>query len=138
MSASGADLLERLVAQPERVPAALLLTGTSPVELERVSRRLAARLLCPEDDPEEACASCRRVRAGLHPDFLSVEPEGLQIRIDRVREALVFGAGRPYEAKRRVARILQADLLGLEASNALLKSLEEPGSRFRWILVSSK
>jgi DNA polymerase-3 subunit delta' len=78
------------------------------------------------------------VDSGLHPDFLSVEPEGVQIRIDRVREALAFAAGRPYESPRRVARVLRADLLGLEAGNALLKSLEEPGERFRWILTSTR
>jgi len=138
MIASGAGILEQLAGDPERVPAAVLLTGTSEAELERASRRLAAKLLCPGEDPDLVCASCRRVFSGLHPDFLSVEPEGLQIRIDRVRDALVFGAGRPYESKLRVARIVQADLLGLEASNALLKSLEEPGLRFRWILASAK
>ena len=62
----------------------------------------------------------------------------MQIRVDRVREALAFSAGRPYESARRVARILRADLLGIEAENALLKSLEEPGERFRWILTTAR
>jgi hypothetical protein len=130
--------LERLAADPDRFPGALLLCGSSEEALERESRHLAARLLCPGDDSDEECGSCRRVSAGLHPDFLSVEPEGVQIRVDRVREALVFGAGRPYEAARRVARILRADQLGVEGANALLKSLEEPGQRFRWILTSAR
>jgi DNA polymerase-3 subunit delta' len=67
-----------------------------------------------------------------------VDPEGVQIRIDRVREAILFGAGRPYEAQRRVCRVARADLLGLPAGNALLKSLEEPGSRLHWILTTSR
>ncbi|HEY6065309.1 MAG TPA: hypothetical protein VIY96_04085, partial [Thermoanaerobaculia bacterium] len=54
------------------------------------------------------------------------------------REALAFGGGRPYEGVRRVAIVSRADLLGLEASNALLKTLEEPGKDFRWILTSSR
>jgi DNA polymerase-3 subunit delta' len=138
MTAATEALLERLAASPERFPGALLLTGPSETELERESRRLAARLLCPGDDPEATCSSCRRVAAGLHPDFLSVEPEGVSIRVDRVREALAFSAGRPYESARRVARIARADLLGIEAENALLKSLEEPGERFRWILTTTR
>src|SRR5262249_3980512 len=32
----------------------------------------------------------------------------------------------------------QAELLGLEAANALLKSLEEPGRHLRWILATSR
>jgi DNA polymerase III, delta subunit len=133
-----AERLEKLAASPERFPGALLLTGTSDAALERESRRLAARLLCAEVDPGLECGSCRRVHAGLHPDFFPVEPEGVQIRVDRVREALVFAAGRPYEAPRRVVRIARAELLGLEAANALLKSLEEPGERLRWILTTTR
>ena len=37
-----------------------------------------------------------------------------------------------------MARILRADLLGVEGANALLKSLEEPGARFRWILTTTR
>jgi hypothetical protein len=62
----------------------------------------------------------------------------VQIRVDRVREAIVFGAGRPYESSRRVVRVSRAELLGAEAANALLKSLEEPGSRLHWILTTKR
>ena len=138
MSASGA-LLERLAASPERFPGTLLLTGPSEAALDRESRRLAARLLCPDDDPDGECRSCRRVEEGIHPDLLTLLPEGVgQIRIERVREALAFAAGRPYEAPRRIVRIPRAELLGPEASNALLKSLEEPGARVRWILSTTR
>jgi hypothetical protein len=140
-------LLESLADAPERFPAALLLTASSEARLEKESRRLAARLLCPGagahaglegERSAEPCSSCRRVDAGIHPDFLTIEPEGVQIRVDRIREGLAFAAGRPYEGPRRVARILRADLLGLEAGNALLKALEEPGERVRWILTSTR
>ncbi len=138
MTAATHAILERLAEDPSRFPATLLLTGSSESLLERESRRLSARLLCPGADPDGECSSCRRVASGLHPDFLSVEPEGVQIRIDRVREALVFAAGRPYESRVRVARIARADMLGQEAENALLKSLEEPGARFHWILTTTR
>jgi DNA polymerase III, delta subunit len=138
MTVATEDVLEGLAGSPERFPGALLLTGPSDARLERESRRLAARLLCPGNDPDAICGSCRRVDSGLHPDFLAVEPEGVQIRVDRVRESIAFAAGRPYESALRVARIARADLLGLEAANALLKSLEEPGERFRWILTTTR
>jgi DNA polymerase III subunit delta' len=137
MTLATPDVLERLAAAPETFPGALLLTGTSDPALDGAVRRLAARLLCPGEDPDLRCGSCRRVFEGLHPDFLPVEPEGVQIRVDRVREALVFAAGRPYEAARRVIAISRAERLGVEAANALLKSLEEPGARLRWILSTT-
>ncbi len=138
MTLATPEMLERLARDPERFPGALLLTGPSEARLQDESRRIAARLLCPGNDPEAQCASCRRVEKGIHPDFFTVEPEGVQIKVDRVREALAFGAGRPYESARRVARILRASELGVEGANALLKSLEEPGERFRWILATSR
>jgi hypothetical protein len=132
------SVLERLAGSPQRFPGTLLLCGPSQVDLEAEARRLAAILLCPGDDPERRCVSCRRVATGLHPDLCWVEPEGVQIRVDRVREALAFGAGRPYEGICRVAVVARAEMLGLEAGNALLKSLEEPGDRFHWILSTKR
>lgn len=133
-------MLERLAGRPDRFPGALLLTGPSATLLESEARRLAAGLLCAGSHADsEAGRECRRrVTAGIHPDLLVVQPEGVQIRIDAVREALAFGAGKPYEAARRVAIVARADLLGLEASNALLKSLEEPGRHFHWILAATR
>jgi len=135
---TAAAQLERLAAQPDRFPGAMLLTGPDASRLEAEARRLAARLLCPGSDPQAECASCRRVIASLHPDLLWVSPEGVQIRVDRIREAILFSAGRPYEGDRRVAIVPQAELLGLEAANALLKSLEEPGRHLRWILTTTR
>jgi len=131
-------LLERLAARPDRFPGALMLAGPDASLLEIEAMRLAARLLCPGDDPGAACGSCRRALALLHPDLMWISPEGVQIRVDRIREAITFGAGRPYEASRRVAVIVRAELLGPEAANALLKSLEEPGSHLHWILTTSR
>ncbi len=137
MKPSAAARLERQAAQGE-LPGSLLLTSSREDLLERESVRLAAALLCPREDPELACESCRRTFEGIHPDLLRMAPDGVQIRIDRVREALSFAAGRPYEAPRRVALISRADLLGLEAANALLKSLEEPGPRTHWVLTTTR
>ena len=130
--------LARLQHGPGRFPGALLLYGASERALDEASLALAAFLLCPGDDDDRACQSCRRVLHGFHPDLFPVEPEGVQIRVDRVREAIAFAAGRPYESARRVVRIRRAELLGLEAANALLKSLEEPGAQVHWILTTSR
>ena len=135
---SATALVERLAGRPESFPGALLLTGPSAARLETEARRLAAILLCPGGDPDRRCDCCRRATSGFHPDLFLVEPQGVQIRIDTVRDALAFGAGKPYEAARRVAIVLGAEQLGLEAANALLKSLEEPGRHFHWILTTTR
>lgn len=135
---SAPSAIDRLASRPESFPGALLLHGSSEAALEAASRELAASLLCPGDDPDRRCESCRRVLHAFHPDLSTVEPEGVAIRVDRVREAIAFGMGRPYESRRRVVRISRADLAGVEAANALLKSLEEPGGSLHWILTTTR
>jgi hypothetical protein len=137
-SVLSSSVIERLAAHPESFPGALLLYGSAEESLEEASLLLAASLLCPGDDPDRRCESCRRVLHAFHPDLLTVEPEGVAIRVDRVREAITFGMGRPYESRRRVVRISRAELAGVEAANALLKSLEEPGARLHWILTTTR
>jgi DNA polymerase III subunit delta' len=131
-------LLERLAGRPESFPGSLLLTSTSEKRLKTEARRLAAILLRSGEETEELHDSSRRALAGIHPDLSVVEPQGVQIRIDSIREAIAFGAGKPYEAPRRVAVVQNAEQLGLEAANALLKSLEEPGKFFHWILTTAR
>jgi DNA polymerase-3 subunit delta' len=138
VTGTAATLLERLASRGERFPGAVLLVGPSAAALEAEARRIAERLVCGGDHGTAACETCRRTAAGSHPDLLLVLPEGVAIKIDRVREALAFAAGRPYEARRRVVLLLKADKLGVEAANALLKALEEPGAHVHWILATTR
>ena len=50
------------------------------------------------------------------------------IKVDQVREAIERSAYRPFEGRRRVVIVDNADALNAEAQNALLKTLEEPPS----------
>ncbi|GAB4485683.1 MAG: DNA polymerase III subunit delta' [Thermodesulfovibrionales bacterium] len=89
-------------------------------------------------DACETCASCEKINAGAHPDLLVIAPEERQIRIDEIRmvdEALSF---RPFEGRRRVVIVDEADTMNPAASNAFLKTLEEPPSDSVIILVSSR
>ncbi len=131
-------LLERLASRAQGAfPGALLLTGPSESRLEAEARRLAALLLCPQRQAD-SCESCRRVASAAHPDLFIAEADGVQIKVERVRQALEFAAGRPYEGSRRVALVLGAERLGVEGGNALLKSLEEPGAHLHWILTAAR
>ena len=134
-------LLDRLASRAERFPGAVLLVGPSATALEREARAIAARLLCASSGTGHTtsdCDTCRRSAAATHPDLLVVEPEGVSIKIDRVREALGFAAGRPYEARRRVVLLFRAEKLDPPSANALLKALEEPGAYVHWILATTR
>lgn len=83
-----------------------------------------------------ACASCRRIAAGLHPDVRVLEPAGKEFRIEQVRELCRELALKPYEGRYRVALLVGAERLNPHAANALLKVLEEPPERTVIVLTA--
>jgi DNA polymerase-3 subunit delta' len=67
-----------------------------------------------------------------------LEPgDNASIRIEAVRDVIDRAAYRPFEGKRRVVIVDEADALVPQAQNALLKTLEEPPSASVFLLVSS-
>lgn len=69
-------------------------------------------------------------------DLLIIEPEKNSITIDKIRDIAKFVSTKPFESNNKVVLIRQADLMRIEASNALLKNLEEPKSFVYFILLT--
>ena len=117
----------------EHPPHALLLVGPRGVGKTTLALDLAAGLLCLADDPASRpcrdCSACRKVAADNHPDLHLVEPVGVgeQIRIAQVQGLATELSLTAMEGRFRIAIITAAQRLNLDAQNALLKTLEEPG-----------
>ena len=124
-----------------RLPHAIMLTGSPGIGVERIATALAQRLLCTAELSKYACGACKGcqlVMAGNHPDLSVLEPaeEGKAILIDQVRALMVKLSKTAQQGGWKVALISPAEAMNISASNALLKSLEEPQGRTLLILMS--
>ena len=139
------SLVSRAIAR-ETLPPALLLAGPAGVGKRRAAMAIACAVNCLqprstsewERDACGECASCRRIMRGVHPDVIVIEPGDTgSIKIDQVRDVVDRAGYRPFEGRRRVVVIDEADALMPAAQNALLKTLEEPPPASIFLLVSS-
>lgn len=128
-------------SQQGRLPHALLLAGPAGIGKEAFAEHLAHLLLCHRPQQGQACGQCRScelIASGGHPDLfhLGPEEEGKQIRVDQVRELTSVLHSTAQQGGYRVMIMEPAEALNVAAANALLKTLEEPGSDTMMILVS--
>ena len=140
-------LLARAVAR-DRLPPSLVLSGPDGVGKRQVAVGLAELLNCeavrdagaaggPESCGE--CPPCRRIARGVHADVIEVAPGDTgTIKVDAVRGVVEQAAYRPFEGRRRVVIVDDADRLVAEAQNALLKTLEEPPPASVFLLVTHR
>ncbi len=73
---------------------------------------------------------------GEHPDFVYVPPDDGSVRIEQVRAVKEFAYSKPAFSRSKAVFIERVDLMTREASNALLKVLEEPPALTRFIMSS--
>jgi len=129
-----------------RLAHAYLFAGPRGSGKEVVARTLAKALNCLEKDhdccPEggHGCDSCRRVDDGVHPDVYWVRPESKsrRIQVDQVREFMKAVNLRSSMGGVKVGIIVDADCLNEEASNAFLKTPEEPPAQTVILLLCAE
>jgi len=138
------DLIARAVSCGT-LPPSLIFAGPEGVGKRMSAVALAQLMNCLEPgkfnglDACGSCASCKRIARSVHADVLMIEPGDTgAIRIDQVRDAIERAAYKPFEGRRRVVIINDAEALNIEAQNALLKTLEEPPTASSFILVTSR
>ena len=133
------------------LPPSVLLTGPDGVGKRLVALAIAEALNCADPRRDQAgldvdgcgrCGPCGRIARGTYPDLVVLQPGGSSasgaITVDQVRSVVEQTGYRPFEGRRRVFVIDDADLLLPQAQNALLKTLEEPPPSAQFILVTAR
>lgn len=125
----------RTIIKTNHVTHAYLFTGPAGSNKTAAAYAFAQALLCDKGGCK-ACETCKRVERRRHPDVHYYEPEGAQgYLIDQIREIVAGMALAPIQAKRKVYILDRVDLLGTQAANAFLKTLEEPAPGVVFILM---
>lgn len=127
-----------------KLPHALLFHGPKGIGKRLTAEVLARRILCGEAQSlmndgltyDETSSIFPQILAGSCPDFYVIQPaEGkASISVEQVRNSISQLA--LSSENDRVVIIDAAEQMTIPASNALLKTLEEPGSRIHIILIS--
>jgi len=125
----------------QRLAASYLFLGPQGIGKRKTAINLAKTLNCQEAqlDSCDKCSSCLKIDAQSHPDIYFMSPAGSDnIKIEEIRQLKKEISLKAYEGRWKVFIIDNAHQLTAEASNALLKVLEEPPGKACIILVSSK
>jgi DNA polymerase-3 subunit gamma/tau len=104
------------------------------------ARILAKALNCangPTSEPDNTCDSCKEIKDGVSLDVLEIDAASNR-GIDQIRELREMVRYAPAASRYKVVILDEAHQLTDEASNALLKTLEEPPERVVFILATTQ
>jgi len=133
------DVLQSAMKR-ERVPHAYLFHGIQGIGKKTTAQAFAQALNCRENNADFCgrCPSCLKAGRRSHPDIVMIEPEGIFIKIDKIRDLQNQTQFRPLEGRKKVFILADADRMNDASANALLKTLEEPSSFNILILTTSR
>jgi DNA polymerase III subunit gamma/tau len=126
--------------QSGRVAHAYIFSGARGVGKTTTARILAKALNCvhgPTPAPCNECDSCREIAGGNSLDVLEIDAASNR-GIDQVRELRDMVRYAPVGGRYKVIILDEAHMLTDEASNALLKTLEEPPDKVVFVMATTE
>src|SRR5580698_1711238 len=124
----------------DRVAHAYIFSGARGVGKTTAARILAKALNCvngPTADPCGECDSCKEIALGSSLDVIEIDAASNR-GIDQIRELREMVRYAPAGSRNKVVILDEAHMLTTEASNALLKTLEEPPDRVIFVMATTE
>ena len=127
-----------------KTPNAYLLTGIRGVGKTTTARLIAKALNCEKNnnpktkcDANTFCITCQEIVNSNHIDILEMDAAS-KTGIDDIRELIENSKYSPTSANFKIFIIDEVHMLSKQAFNGLLKTLEEPPSRLKFILATTE
>ncbi len=127
-----------------KTPNAYLLTGIRGVGKTTAARLIAKALNCSKNtnennlcDSKDSCSHCSEIENSNHIDVLEMDAAS-KTGIDDIRELIESSKYNPTSAKFKVFIIDEVHMLSKQAFNGLLKTLEEPPQKLKFILATTE
>jgi DNA polymerase-3 subunit gamma/tau len=133
------DTLKNAITN-NRVAHAYIFSGARGVGKTTAARILAKALNCvngPTPEPCGVCDSCKEIAAGTSLDVIEIDAASNR-GIDQIRELREMVRYAPAASRHKVVILDEAHMLTGEASNALLKTLEEPPDRVIFVMATTE
>jgi DNA polymerase-3 subunit gamma/tau len=124
----------------DRVAHAYIFSGARGVGKTTAARILAKAMNCvqgPTATPCGVCDSCKEITAGNSLDVIEIDAASNR-GIDQIRELREMVRYAPAASRSKVVILDEAHMLTGEASNALLKTLEEPPDRVIFVMATTQ
>tara|TARA_A100000164_G_scaffold107530_1_gene94774 strand:- start:922 stop:2589 length:1668 start_codon:yes stop_codon:yes gene_type:complete len=142
----GQEIISQTISNAIKInktPNAYLLTGIRGVGKTTTARLIAKALNCTKDfekgdmcGEKETC-HCREIENSNHIDVLEMDAAS-KTGIDDVRELIENAKYNPTSAKFKIFIIDEVHMLSKQAFNGLLKTLEEPPEKLKFILATTE
>ncbi len=120
---------------------AYIFTGQDGIGKTLLAKEFSKAIFCSEksDDSCNLCHNCVRIEKNHHPDihWIEIEEKAKFLKIDNIRDLQHSVKLSPVESNYKIFIIKEADRMNEEASNCLLKTLEEPPPNTIIILIAN-
>ncbi len=133
-----AKSLLRNALAANRLAHAYLFAGTPGSGRMEMAQAFAQAIFCERGGSDACgeCLECRKVLHGNHPDLHIIRPDGATVKIEQIRSLQRELSYRSSGAGYKIYIIESAETMTTQASNSLLKFLEEPPSPVVAILLA--
>ncbi len=127
------------IIEEEKILHSYMFVGIEGIGKQMIAKKFAQMILCTNGGRKgcNTCKSCIEFTSNNNPDFLYIEPDGNNIKIEQIRYLQRKIQEKPIISNRKVYIINDADKMTTEAQNCLLKTLEEPPEYSTIILIGS-